>query len=86
MSLHKEIFFLIIKVGLTLQNSIISFQCCLRNIWETTETILKANYTIVREQEISVSKHKDISTQSISKRSYTDHPCLNIILLNFIYN
>lgn len=67
MGLHKEIFFLIIKVGLTSQNSIVSFQCCVRNIWETTETILKANYTIVRKQEISVSKHKDISMQSIQQ-------------------
>lgn len=30
-----------------------------------TETILKANYTTVRKQEISVSKHEGISIQSI---------------------
>lgn len=63
--LYKDLFFPVMKVGITLQNSIISIQCCIRNIWEVTETILKANYTAVRKQEISVSKHKGISIQSI---------------------
>lgn len=39
----------------------------MRNIWGTTETILRANYSPVREQEISVSKHEDISVQSIQQ-------------------
>lgn len=55
------------KVGITLPNSIISPQRSMKNIWETTETILRANYSPVREQEISVSKHEDISVQSIQQ-------------------
>lgn len=49
-----------------------------------TETILKANYTTVRKQETSVSKHEDISIQSIKQVLHTDDPCLNIIFLSLI--
>lgn len=49
-----------------------------------TETILKANYTTVRKQETSVSKHEDISIQSIKEVLHTDDPCLNIICLSLI--
>lgn len=68
----------------SLQNSIISQHCGTRSIWQLIKTILKANYSTVTKQEITMSKHKDVSMQNALQVSLTDDCCLLVILVSLI--
>lgn len=62
------------------------FLSSIRIIWQLIKTILKANYSTVRKQEIRMSEHKDISMQNVLQVSVTDDFCLFVILVSLIWS